>query len=278
MKIQDIELKKILVTENVRLSKGDTEIKQLMESIKQHGLKEPIGVSVKGDRFLLLYGFRRYEAYKKLGYVTIPAVMEGKIDVADHLVINAIENIQRRDVTPYELGRICVKLIKLGLNKSEIAARLNTTKSRVEGAISVHGKLPMKFRTKTAFLTPGKIQKGLMSAQVAFSAIQISKEASLSGKELNLLLEEAKKQELSGLELKNVAKLLRAGLSIKEAVKKNKDYHVLRIDITVSKDELGKRVKKDNISKQDLIRKILYGILPPLTKPDFIKFNMKEEE
>jgi len=279
MQVEDIKLKEIDVTENVRLSKGDTEIKQLMESIKQHGLKEPIGVMKTDKGYTLLYGFRRFSAYNKLGYVHIPAVIAENIDEKDHLIINTIENVQRRNVTPYELGRICIKLQKLGLTVGEIAARLNVSKGTVEKSIMIYERVPEGMRDKVAFFGPGVTDiKGKVSAQMAYSVFQLAKGAGLGNKETNSLFMAVKDQNMASNEIVNLAQLMNTGLSIGEALKRNKEYKVLRVDITVKESEFKAMKKKHNVTNQDLVRMLAYGMIDSdLTKPSFIKFTTVKE-
>ena len=279
MQVTNIKINEIDVTENVRLSKGDTDIKQLMESIKQHGLKQAIGVVQSGKGYTLLYGFRRLTAYKKLGYNTIPAVIADDVDEKDHLIINTIENIQRRDVTPYELGRICVKLQKLGLTVGEISARLNCTKGMVEKALMIFKRVPEGLRDKIAFFGPGVTDiKGKVSAQLAYNVMQLGKGAGLSNKEINSLLMAVKDQNMASNEIVNLAQLLNTGLNINEALKKNKEYKVLRVDITVKESEFKVMKKKHNVTTQDLVRMLVYGMIDSsLTRPSFIKFTTVKE-
>jgi ParB family transcriptional regulator, chromosome partitioning protein len=278
MQVVDVKINEIDVTENVRLSKGDVEIKQLMESIKQHGLKQAIGVVKTKKGNTLLYGFRRLTAYKKLGYNTIPAVVADEVDEKDHLIINTIENIQRRNVTPYELGRICIKLQKLGLTVGEISARLNATKGMVDKAIIIYKRVPEGLRDKVAFFGPGVTDiKGKVSAQLVYNVMQLAKAAGLSNKEGNELIMAVKEQNMASNEITNLAQLLNTGLSIKEALQKNKDYKVIRVDITVKDSEFKALKKKHRANTQDLIRMIAYGMVDGVTRPSFIKFTTIKE-
>jgi len=280
MKVEDIDIRLISVTENVRLGKSDSEMKQLMESIKQHGLKEPIGVSKekKGERYTLLYGFRRLEAYKKLGYKTIPAVIVGPVEHSEHLIVNSLENLQRRDVTPFELGRICQKLVKLGLTPGEIAASLSQPIGRIKGAMTITSKIPLKLRSKVAFIKPGHAKNGQISATTTYDILQIARNTNLTSKEVSMLMEESRTRELSNVDIYNIANLLKKGLSIKDALVKVAEYQTIRMAVTIKRSEAEAVMKKHDINKGELISMIVYGILPPLTKPSFITYKEVKEK
>ena len=75
---------------------ANTDISALAASIKAHGLQQAIKLRPKGDRFEIVYGERRWRAFKHLGYTEIPATVE---DVDDNrsVEIRALENLQRKD-------------------------------------------------------------------------------------------------------------------------------------------------------------------------------------
>ena len=74
MPLQNIAIKKIKVVENHRVNIDATHLDELMQSIKQHGLMQPIGVALNGaGSFVLRFGHRRLLACEKLGYKTLIA-------------------------------------------------------------------------------------------------------------------------------------------------------------------------------------------------------------
>lgn len=89
----------------VRLSANDTNVDELAESIKQHGLLQPITVFPVNGRFETLVGDRRQRACKAAGLEEIPCII---VDDPDKLtqVVRLTENIQREDMSPIEEGAI----------------------------------------------------------------------------------------------------------------------------------------------------------------------------
>lgn len=73
----------------------------LVESIKTHGVKQPILLRPTNPPYEIVTGTRRYEACKELGLSTIPAIVEDLDDKTTYEVI-LTENIQRKQLTPFE--------------------------------------------------------------------------------------------------------------------------------------------------------------------------------
>ncbi len=98
--IMDIELSKFFIGKtNVRKSPGD--VGDLVESVKQKGILEPVLARPVGGRFELVVGSRRLEAAKIVGLKRVPAVVRPMTD-EEAIVVSLVENIQRRDVEPEE--------------------------------------------------------------------------------------------------------------------------------------------------------------------------------
>ncbi|BAT71605.1 chromosome partitioning protein, ParB family [Thermosulfidibacter takaii ABI70S6] len=98
IKVSDIE-----VRPQIRREFSEEDIASLAESLKEHGLLQPILVAEKEDgRFLLIAGERRLRAAKKLGWFTIPAIVVNLKDEQKLKVIQIIENVQRKDLNLIE--------------------------------------------------------------------------------------------------------------------------------------------------------------------------------
>jgi ParB-like nuclease domain len=274
MEVMDVPIAKIRVVENVRMDVNDAQIKDLMSSIKQHGLLEPVGVvpaDKKSNYFNLNFGQRRLTACKKLGHKTIPAVIGDAKEQADFLIVNTIENIQRKDITPSELGRICEKLIKLDYTESEIAVRLGIPVSRVRGSYEVYKSLGKDFRDKVIFASKGERRNGGVPTSVAKHFNNLRRAYGMKKTVAGLLWEEIRHKELSSKDLAIIVALISQGLSVKQAIKERNVYKCYRIDIVASKIEMEKMEKKYEEGSISLIRKAAYGISEHIPCPKFIK-------
>ncbi len=259
MKIKDVSLSKIEILENVRTRIKGTELNELMNSIKQDGLKQPIGVYPAGGKFCLVFGHRRYMAFKKLGYKTIPASIESKLSAQDMMVVNVVENIQRRDISVSELGRIVHNLMKLKMTPNEIASRLSVPTNRIKTALNVYSKVPKHLMDKVAFSAPGLSKKGNIPACTANYLVNMENRISLKKKERELLYEEARKDEMSTDKLRIVFTLVKDGMSVKRAIKECSKFKIVRVDTSVLKSEVIALTKKHKMHLRKLITGIMYG-------------------
>ena len=109
----------------------DEEMKGLVESIKQHGILQPIIVRPLAHGYMLIAGERRWRAAKQLGLKEIPAIVRD-IDGLHSLEIALIENIQREDLNPIEKAKGFKELInKFDLTQEQVAKAMGKDRSSV---------------------------------------------------------------------------------------------------------------------------------------------------
>lgn len=115
----------------------ETALAELAESIRRHGVLQPILVSEDGpDRYLIITGERRWRAARMAGVATVPAVIRERVDDQQQLELALVENLQRRDLTPLEEARAFDHLrSNLGLSQAEIAARVGMDRSTVANSL-----------------------------------------------------------------------------------------------------------------------------------------------
>lgn len=109
----------------------DESLSQLADSIKAHGIVQPILVRRSGDKYELVAGERRWRAAKLAGLQTIPAVVKDIPD-KDLLEVALIENVQREDLNPIEEAQAYGKLIEtVGLTQEALAERVGRDRSYI---------------------------------------------------------------------------------------------------------------------------------------------------
>jgi ParB family chromosome partitioning protein len=117
------------VPEQPRRQMGN--LSELVASIKEKGVLEPILVRREGVRFRIIAGERRYRAAREAGLTQIPSI---EIDVDDKgtLEISLIENLQRRDLSPIEeahgIKQLCDKFL---YTHEEVARKLGKSRSAI---------------------------------------------------------------------------------------------------------------------------------------------------
>jgi len=120
-----------------RVEIGD--LSELVLSIREKGVLEPLLVrpSDVGGRFMIISGERRYRASIEVGLAELPCI---EMDVDDREVaeISLIENLQRKDLTPFEEADGLVALAKrFGYKHEEIARKLGKARTSVTETISI---------------------------------------------------------------------------------------------------------------------------------------------
>ena len=107
----------------------------LVESIRQHGIIQPLIVHRVDGKLELIAGERRWRASKKLGLATVP-VIEREASDRDVLEMALIENLQREDLNPMEEAAGYVRLAKeFSLKQEEIAGRVGKSRASVANAM-----------------------------------------------------------------------------------------------------------------------------------------------
>ena len=135
-------------------------LKELAESIKVHGIVQPIVVRKQGDRYLLIAGERRWRAASLAGIPTVPAIVR---EVPDDQVLELtlIENIQREELNPVEVAEALSRLATdANLTHEQIAER--TGKDRV----SVTNYLRL-------LKLPQEIQKGVAAGELTMGHAKV---------------------------------------------------------------------------------------------------------
>ena len=120
-----------------RTDLGDLE--ELVASIKEKGVLEPLLVrpSQVGGRFMIISGERRYRAAREAGLHEVPCI---EMDVDDRLVaeIALIENLQRKDLTPYEEAEGLSALVnRFGYTHEDIARKIGKSRPSVTESLTI---------------------------------------------------------------------------------------------------------------------------------------------
>ena len=116
---------------------------ELAESIRLHGVLQPLLVRRLADGYELIAGERRWRAARLAGLDHVPAVVRGDGGDDQQLVLGLIENLQRMDLDPIEEARGLRRLIEeFGLTHDEVAQRLGKHRVSVTQALRLLGGCP----------------------------------------------------------------------------------------------------------------------------------------
>ena len=175
-----------------RIHFDEVALQELADSIKEHGVFEPIIVkkSIKG--YELVAGERRTKASKLAGLDTIPAIVKDFND-QEMMEIALLENIQRENLSPIEEAQAYKNFMtKMNMTQEEIAKRFGKSRSHITNLL---GLLNL----------PKEVQKDVISGSISMSHARVL--SKLEDKDQILeLTEKVKNDGLSVRELENISR------------------------------------------------------------------------
>src|SRR5881394_6733 len=108
---------------------------ELIDSIRQHGIIQPLIVRQAGARFELIAGERRWRAAQEIGLATVPAIIRTANDL-EVLELSLIENLQRADLNPIEEAQGYARLAnEFSMRQEHIALKVGRSRAAVANAL-----------------------------------------------------------------------------------------------------------------------------------------------
>jgi len=237
-------------------------------------------------KYYLICGTRRLSAYKKLGYQTIPTMVDGGLkeiplneitipqnprlhkdkelsrlmnDIKNRGLLQPIvatihkhnqtfflsngtaENLHRKNLSPFELGKVCDSYYQDGCNDKETASILNIPPNRVKRALRIYNQVPEEIHQHIEF-SAGRIDEGKISFSTASS---LAKELSIWDVNLNKedllnLWNFFRMYRIGSLETKLIVLMIKSGIPINKLKDERRKYAVKTIRFVVRKIELEK--------------------------------------
>ena len=115
------------------------DLSELMASIAEKGIIEPLVVRQRGARFQIIAGERRYQAAVQVGLREVPIVIR-EVDDNEIIEIALIENIQRKDLTPFEEAEALASLAsRCDYTHEDMARRLGKSRTSITESLSLNG-------------------------------------------------------------------------------------------------------------------------------------------
>lgn len=228
-------------------------LNELAESIKVHGVIQPIIVKNVGDRYFIIAGERRWRASRIAGLKTIPCVIKNYSE-QEISEIAIIENLQREDLNPIESAKAIKNLIsQYNLTQDEVADKIGKSRPAVANTI----RLLLLPDSIISLIESNKISAGHGRALLSLNDTKKQKELAL------LIVEK-------GLTVRDVEKIIKdLDKPVQEKVKQEKSLELKDFENSIKRvfatkvqikgnDNKGKIVI-DYYSKEDLNR--IYDIL-----------------
>ncbi len=132
----EVKITEVMPNKNQpRKSFDEEKLEALSDSIKEHGIIQPIIVTKKGDLYTIVAGERRWRAAKKAGIKKIPVIVREYDDVTT-AEIALIENLQREDLNPIEEAMGYRALMdEYNFTQEEISAKLGKSRSAIANSV-----------------------------------------------------------------------------------------------------------------------------------------------
>lgn len=235
-----------------RKSFDNEKIAELAESIKHHGIIQPLILMKENDDYVIIAGERRWRAAKMVGLKEVPAII---MDVTDKevLELSLIENIQRQDLNPLEEALAYKKLIdNFKFTQEELSKRIGKSRTAITNCMRL---INLDDRVKE-YIIQGVLSEGHGRALLAiddgdlqYAIAQKVIDESLSVRELERLI---KKVYATEKKKKNDDKVDDNNIYYKNIEEKLQSYFGTKINLSYKKDK-GK-IEIEYYSEEDLQR------------------------
>lgn len=146
--VEQVPLKAIAVASNVRSDMDAKKLDELVQSIAQGGIRQPLIVrpqraagQVVPKKFELVTGHRRFAAAGKLELASVPCIVREIAD-ADFKLEQLVENVQREDLQPLDRAAGFAELKAMGFDAQQIAAKVGMARSTVELGLHLNDLIP----------------------------------------------------------------------------------------------------------------------------------------
>lgn len=210
--LEDVDPATLIATKNVRPVDVDAE---LLESVREHGLFQPIIATPYEGGYAVILGNQRRAAAVEAGR-TVDVIVRTDLSAdAARIVAQLVENMHRKDMRPTEVAAACAQLaIDLGLSEEEIAKKLSKSRKDVRASLALH-EMPKAARDAA---DAGQLDLETATALASFEADPKAYKRLLKATEdgnLPFALKmETRKREHAGQKITATAKLQAEGVTI----------------------------------------------------------------
>jgi len=168
-RVQELPINTICPNPNQpRRNFDEDALQELADSIREHGVLEPLIVRPVGGSYEIVVGERRWRACQIAGVTTVPVLIRDLSD-RDAMELALVENLQREDLNPIEEAEAYRRLLdEFGLTQEEVARRVGKERSTVANRLRLLG---LRGRSREA------LEKGEISAGHAKVLLSITSDA-----------------------------------------------------------------------------------------------------
>ena len=115
------------------------DLSELMASVAEKGIIEPLIVRQRGGRYQIIAGERRYHAAVQVGLQEVPVIVR-EVDDAEVMELALVENLQRKDLTAFEESEALLQLAQsCGYTHEDMARKLGKSRTAITESLSLNG-------------------------------------------------------------------------------------------------------------------------------------------
>jgi len=175
-RIREIELTRIIPSPlQPRKEFSEEALGELVESIRQHGIIQPLLVREIGGHYEIIAGERRWRAAQELGLAEVPVILRTANDL-EVLELSLIENLQRADLNPIEEAQGYARLAsEFGLRQEDIASKVGRSRAAVANAmrlLDLHPQIQVWLTQDLLSVGHAKVLLGLKRAEEQLAVAQ----------------------------------------------------------------------------------------------------------
>ena len=186
-RLEHLDIETINTEKGIRQIVGKKPLDELVTSIRQHGILQPIVVEpVEGGRYKLQIGSRRMAAARIIGLEKVPAlVLDEGLDVEKSIAIMLVENLHREDLDPIDEAEAFATLRDMGTKVSAIARLVGKERTYVSHSLRL---LRLHSKVREA------VRQGTVSREHALALLRLEPEQQVT------LAEEVREKGLTMVE------------------------------------------------------------------------------
>ena len=204
---------------------NEEKLNELAESIKQHGIVQPLIVKRNGERYTIIAGERRFRAARIAELSEVPAIVR-EMDGREVMEVALIENIQRENLNPIEeAAAIRFLMNEHDLTQEEVAKRLSKSRPAIANSVRLL-QLPESVQQN---LREGKLQPGHARVLAAIT-------------DEELLEKTAEKCAENGWSVRETEEQVKKAMTLAELHKRPRKRRTLTNDLAAARAKLRERL------------------------------------
>lgn len=230
----------------------EAKLEELADSIKEHGLIQPLVVRKSSNGYEIVAGERRWRAARKIGIKEIPAIVRELSD-EENMLLAIIENMQREDLDPIEEAEGISQMIEIyGFSQEQVSRSLGKSRPYITNQLRLL-KLPEEIRK---MVSDGRLSSGHVRALITIDneekQIKLAVQAVEQGlsvrqvealaKDTKTLKKPQKKTKKKSADVKRVEEDLKVALGTKVNLNQSGKKGKIEIEF-YSKDELERLIE-----------------------------------